>query len=186
MKLKFVPLTPARWPDFETLFGSNGACAGCWCMYWRLSARDYERGKGESNHQAMKALVKAGQKTGLLAYAGKEAVGWLALEPRAAYPRLEKSRILAPLDERPVWSVSCFFIKRGWRGQGVSAQLLQAAVEQARRAGVKIVEGYPVDRREKTADTFVWTGLASTFRKCGFKQVARRSATRPIMRMNLT
>ena len=180
---RFLPLTAARWPDFEALFGTNGACGGCWCMYWRLSSRTFAQQKGTGNQAAFKALVEGGQKTGVLAYAGKEAVGWIALEPRAAYPRLEGSRILFPVDERPAWAVSCFFIKRGFRNQGVSAQLLDAAVAYAAKQGAKVIEGFPVDKRDRTADAFVFTGLASTFRKCGFKEVARRSPTRPIMRI---
>lgn len=183
--LRVHPLVSDRWADFAALFGANGACAGCWCMNWRVTSKQYKAGQGESNRLAMQALVRGGAVPGLIAYAGAEAVGWIAIEPRAAYPRLASSRILFPVDAAPVWSVSCFFIKRGWRGRGVSKALLEAGVAHAVRSGAHIVEGYPVDKSEKTADAFVWTGLASTFRKAGFREVARRSATRPIMRLEL-
>ncbi len=182
---RIEPLVPARWADFETLFGRNGACAGCWCMYWRLPAKTFQAqsaGGGAANRAALRAAVAAGEVPGLIAYAGDEAVGWVALAPRAAYPRLDRSRILAPVDAQPVWSVSCFFVRRDWRGRGVSLRLLRAAVDFAAARGAACVEAYPVDRATRTGDAFVWTGLATTFRQAGFEEVARRSPTRPIMR----
>lgn len=183
--LSIAPLDASRWADFEALFGANGACAGCWCMYWKLPAKQFKAQSaagGAANRAAMRARVGAGEVPGLLAYADGAAVGWVALEPRSAYPRLAGSRILFPVDARPVWSVSCFFVRRDWRNKGLTQRLLQAAVEFAARQGADCVEGYPVDRDTRTGDAFVYTGLASTFRKAGFDEVARRSPTRPIMR----
>lgn len=183
--LRIEPLDASRWADFEALFGANGACAGCWCMYWKLPSKQHKAqsaGGGAANKAAMRARVDAGEVPGLLAYAGDEAVGWVAVEPRCAYPRLAGSRILSPVDARPVWSVSCFFVRRDWRGRGLTQRLLQAAVDFASRQGADCVEGYPVDRDTRTGDAFVYTGLASTFRKAGFEEAARRSPTRPIMR----
>ena len=118
----------------------------------------------------------------MLAYADGESVGWCAIARREQYPRLNSSRILKPVDDQPVWSVTCFYIARGSRHQGLSTALLKAAVDFARVRGAQIVEGYPHDPKKATADVFVYTGLVSAFRKVGFKEVARRSKTRPIMR----
>jgi len=178
----FHSLTPERWPDLERLFGPRGACAGCWCMWWRLSRPEWNRGKGEGNRKAFRKLVRSGAEPGVLAYADGEPVGWCAIAPRKQYPRLNSSRILKPVDDQPVWSVTCFYIARGFRHQGLSTALLKAAVDFACARGAKIVEGYPHDAKKATADVFVYTGLASAFRKAGFKEVARRSKTRPIMR----
>src|SRR5262249_36673407 len=80
------------------------------------------------------------------------------------------------------WSVTCLFVARPFRRKGVSTQLLRAAAAHAKRQGAAMVEGYPVDPRQNTVpDAFVWTGLVSAFRKAGFREVARRCATRPIM-----
>ena len=99
------------------------------------------------------------------------------------FSTLERSRILKPVDDQPVWSVVCFFVKRPSRRQGLTVQLLKAAVEYAKSNGAKIVEGYPVEPREGASpDVFVWTGLASAFKQAGFVEVLRRSETRPIMR----
>lgn len=181
--LRFSPLTPRRWRGLETLFGERGACGGCWCMWWRLKRSQFEKQKGQGNKRALKRIVDSGEVPGLLAYAGREPVGWCALAPRATYPVLDRSRILKPVDDKPVWAVSCFFVARPFRRRGVTAQLLRAAADYARKRGVKILEGYPVDPKKGwMPDAFAWTGLAAAFRRAGFVEVLRRSPTRPIMR----
>jgi GNAT superfamily N-acetyltransferase len=182
-KLSIVPLTPARWRDFEELFGPRGACGGCWCMTPRLSRRDYEERKGEPNRRAMHRLVERGPPPGLLAYRDGAAVGWIAVAPRAEYRQLAGSRILAPVDAAPVWSIVCLFLRKDARRQGLSARLIRAAADFAFARGARIVEGYPQDpRQDAMPDVFAWTGIASAFEKAGFREVARRSPTRPIMR----
>ncbi|HVZ15668.1 MAG TPA: GNAT family N-acetyltransferase [Terriglobales bacterium] len=184
-RITFHPLTPDRWNDFETLFGKNGACGGCWCMSWRLSAKDFKQKQGDVNRRAMKRIVANEIPPGILAYDGNEAVGWIALSPREIFIRLEKSRVLAPVDTQPVWSVSCFFVRKDHRKQGLTVELLQAAAKVAKRNKAKILEGYPQELTQVLSPPFVWTGLASAFRAAGFEEVARRSATRPIMRLYL-
>ncbi|MEK7347994.1 MAG: GNAT family N-acetyltransferase [Candidatus Eisenbacteria bacterium] len=185
-KIEVLPLTPERWNDAEALFGPRGACGGCWCMAWRLSRAEFARGKGEGNRRAFRALVRGGAEPGLLAYADGVPVGWCAVAPRNAYPALDRSRVLAPVDDKPVWSVTCFFIARGWRRKGVTVALLRGAAAHAAAHGAKIVEGYPIaPKKGPVADVFAWTGLVGGFEKAGFTEAARRSATRPIMRRRL-
>jgi GNAT superfamily N-acetyltransferase len=176
------PATPERWKDVEALFGERGACGGCWCMAWRVSHSVFQEQKGEGNRKAFRKVVKSGAEPGLLLYDGDEPVGWCAVAPREQYPRLDASRILKPVDDRPVWSVSCLFVAKPYRNQGLSTLLLKEAVAFARKRGAKIVEGYPTETDGKLPDPFVWTGTAAAFRKAGFKEVLRRSRTRPIMR----
>jgi len=184
--LKIFPLTPDRWPDVEKLFGERGACGGCWCMWWRLARSDFQKQKGSGNKRAFQKIVKRGPPPGLVAYADGQPVAWCALAPRENYPALGRSRILKPVDERPVWSVTCLFIARPFRKKGVSAQMLSAAADYAKGQGAEIIEGYPVEPQNgPTADVFVFTGLASAFRKAGYEEAARRSKTRPIMRRSL-
>lgn len=180
------PLTLARWPDFERLFGQRGACGGCWCMWWRLKRSEFDRQKGAGNKRAMKALVASGEVPGLLAYAGQEPIAWCAVAPREHYPSLDRSRILQRIDETPVWSVVCFFVKKSHRNRGISIRLLQAAIAYVRQQGGQIVEGYPVEPQTDTLPTvFAWTGLSSAFKQAGFSECARRSATRPLMRYHI-
>lgn len=181
--LNIYPLTPDRWEELAALFGPRGAVGGCWCMWWRLNRSVYNQQKGAGNQAAFKAIVDSGAVPGLLAYAGGQPAGWISIGPREAFPALERSRVLKRVDDQPVWSVVCFFIDRAHRRQGVSLQLLKAAVAYAGQHGAQIVEGYPEEPRKGQApDPFVFTGLASTFRQAGFVEVMRRSDTRPIMR----
>lgn len=185
--ITITPATPGRWVDFETLMGESGGCGGCWCMLWRLSNKSFEAQKGEANRDAMRAIFESGAEPGLLAYDGDEAVGWCSLAPRAVFPRLETSRFLKPLDGRPVWSVSCFFIRKSHRGRGISVALLRAATGFVRKHGGEILEGYPIDPAKKPYPAvYAWTGLAAAFRAAGFEERLRRSKTRPIMRNTLT
>lgn len=182
--LRVRPLTTRNWHDLEMLFGPKGACAGCWCMYWRLRRPVWEKQKGEKNRRALKKIVVAGAATGVLAYDGDKPVGWCSVAPRQDFVALENSRILKPVDDQPVWSLPCFFVAKEYRRRGITAKLLRGAVEYARKRGAKIVEGYPHDPKSgKMADVFAWTGFASAFRKARFKEVARRSETRPVMRL---
>ena len=183
-KAKIVPLTPGRWKDFEKLFGPRGACAGCWCMEPRQTRAEWERLKGDKNRRAMKRLVDKGERPpGLLAYVGREPVGWISIEPREAFSKLERSRILQPVDDKPVWSIVCFFVDKRYRRQGLSVALIEGAVEYARKKGARIIEGYPVEpKKDDVPPVFVFTGLAGAYRQARFQEVARRSPTRPIMR----
>jgi GNAT superfamily N-acetyltransferase len=186
LNLTFSLLTPERFADFERLFGPRGACAGCWCMFWKLVASEYNLLLGDGTHAMMKARVDAGEIPGLLAYAGDIPVGWVALEPRADYPRLARSRVLKPLDEAEVWSITCFFTAKSYRRQGVTVALLNAAVDYVASRGGKIVEGYPVEPKDGNAPAaFVFTGLPGAFQKAGFTEVARYAPTRPIFRYYL-
>ncbi|MBN2185015.1 MAG: GNAT family N-acetyltransferase [Candidatus Krumholzibacteriota bacterium] len=187
MELSFFPLTARRWDDFEALFGERGACGGCWCMLWRLSRKEFESQKGEANRLAMKNVVESGEVPGILAFDGTKAVGWCAVAPRRCYTALSRSRILKPVDGRPCWSVSCLFIDKAYRKKGVSTELLRQAVEYARSRGAELIEGYPVEpgSGKNIPPAFAWTGIPSAFIRAGFKEVARRSPTRPIMRMEL-
>jgi GNAT superfamily N-acetyltransferase len=182
VRFEMLPLTAARWRELEALFGPRGACGGCWCMWWRLPRAQWRRPKGQGNRKAFRRIVEAGAVSGVLAYTEGRPVGWCAIAPRSEYPALARSRVLKPVDDQPVWSVTCFFVARPWRRRGVSTALLDAAVDFARTNGARIVEGYPVDAARDQPDPFVFTGLPAAFRRAGFKEVLRRSPRRPIMR----
>jgi predicted GNAT family acetyltransferase len=185
-KLGFYPLTADRWSDFEELFGERGACGGCWCMWWRLKRSEYERQKGEGNRKAMKTIVERGEIPGILAYFEGMPVAWCSVAPRSHFSMLNRSRILKPVDDQPVWSIVCLFVKKSLRNQGLSIRLLSKAIEYVKQQGGQVVEGYPVEpKKDRMPDVFASTGLASAFRQTGFIECARRSETRPIMRYHI-
>jgi len=184
--LEFHSLTQDRWSDFEDLFGPRGACGGCWCMWYRLKRSEFEKQKGEGNKKAMKTLVDGGNVPGLMAYSDGKPVAWCAVAPREDFSALERSRILKPIDDKPVWSIVCFFVEKSHRRQGLNIALLKAAIAFAKQRGAKILEGYPVEpKKDSMPDVFAFYGLASAFKKAGFKECLRRSETRPIMRCTI-
>ncbi len=150
----------------------------------RQTRSEWEQLKGAQNRRRMKRLVEQGKRPpGLLAYLGRAPVGWISIEPREAFSKLARSRVLAPVDDQPVWSIVCFFVDRRYRRQGISVALIEGAVDYARKKGARIIEGYPVEPKKKPMPpVFAYTGLAAAYRQARFKEVARRSETRPIMR----
>ena len=184
MKLAIRPLTPALWPALEDLFGTGGASNGCWCMYWRLGPVYHKRPR-EQNRIALRRIVKQGPPPGLLAFDGEPAVGWCQLTPRQDLAWLNRKRALEPVDALPVWSISCFYVRRGYRRQGIMSALIVAALKAAKSAKAPALEAYPVDIARPDSSSNVFTGTASSYRRAGFKTVARRLPSRPIMRHDL-
>ncbi len=156
-------------------------------MLWRLTRKQFESQKGDGNKLAMKAIIDSGEVPGILAYDNTKAIGWCAIAPRTSFPALSRSRILRPIDDRPCWSVACLFVDKSCRKKGVSTGLLRAASEYAKSQGAEIVEGYPVEPKSEKdiPPAFAWTGVPKAFNGAGFQEVARRSPTRPIMRIEL-
>jgi GNAT superfamily N-acetyltransferase len=152
-------------------------------MWWRLSRSEFEKQKGQGNRRAFQRLVRRGAVPGLLAYCDEQAAGWCCVGPRDQFLALDRSRVLARVDDQAVWSIVCFFIARRYRHRGLSMRLAQAAVDYARASGAAIVEAYPVDTSSPAyPDPYAYTGLLSTFTRIGFSEVARRSPSRPIVR----
>jgi len=187
LDLSFHPLELNRWSDFERLFGSRGACGGCWCMSWRLPRSVFERQKGSGNKRAMKNLVKRNEQIGIIAYAGGVPIGWCAIAPREQYVKLENSRVLKRIDDRPVWSITCFFITKEFRRQGISVALLKGVISYCKRKKVRVIEAYPIIPYAKDMPAaFAWTGILSSFKKAGFTMAKRWSKARPIVRYYIT
>ena len=179
------PLTAERWPALEDLFGRAGASNGCWCMYWRIGPRYRDRPR-EDNKRDLEQLARSGQSAGLLAFAGDTAVGWCELAPRAELAWLARSRYFQPVDNLPVWSVPCFYVRRTHRGQGVTGALIEAAAAVAASAGAPALEAYPVDTAVPGHTGNLFLGVASVFARHGFQVVARRQPGRPMMRKALS
>lgn len=175
--LDIRPVTPATWDVLAELFGQGGDPKWCWCAYWCKRGKSF--GPAEANRAFLRGLVEGeGASPGLVAVRDGRAVGWVSLGPRERYDRLEHSRVLARVDERPVWSIVCFVVSRTARRTGVAAALLDAAVEHARGNGARLIEAYPIDtdgRRVSSAS--IYTGTLGMFERAGFRVVATRSTS---------
>jgi predicted GNAT family acetyltransferase len=173
IKISIKELTPALWNDLEELFGEKGACGGCWCMYMRIGKGEkWADVKGSEAKHRLKAMVKNGTVRGLLAYSGKEPIGWCTFGKRTDFDRLNRARTLKCDDAESVCSIPCFYIKNRYRKQGVASELLKAAVALLEGEGQTILEGYPVKPtkpgNKNIPGPFAWTGTIPMFEKQGF------------------
>jgi len=182
VKLTIRPLAPDLWPALEDLFGPRGACGGCWCMYCRIGS-EYKRRPTAANKADLREIVRQGPPPGLIAFDGELPVGWCQLTPRDDVPWLDRTWRRARVDDLPVWSLSCLYVRIGYRRRGVSTALIREALRVAKRAKAAALEAYPFDAAVSPNATS--TGYASTFARAGFKVVARRIPARPIMRHDL-
>jgi GNAT superfamily N-acetyltransferase len=178
------PLTMDRWLDLVDLFSrpGTGIPGRCWCMYYR------QPGTGDSaraNREALRSLVGSDIAPGLIAYEDGSPVGWVSIGPREDYGSLRRSPVAKAIDDRPVWSIVCFFVDRRARGRGVAEHLLHAAVEYARSNGATLVEAYPIDKRDRIENEVAFVGTKPMFDRAGFREVARQRPNRPMMRRSL-
>src|SRR5262245_23879760 len=171
MHLTIRPLTPDLWPALEDLFGKSGASNGCWCMYWRIGSAYHKRSR-EKNRRALRAIANQGPPPGLLAFDGERAVGWCQLTPRDDLRWLDRARFFERVDDLPVWSISCFYVRRGYRRKGVMSALVAAALRAAKKANAPALDVYPVDTTQPDSTDNLFTGTAATFTNAGFKPVA--------------
>lgn len=183
-ELTFEPLSKKNWGKFVELFGERGACGNCWCMYFRLKKEEFVNGKeNNGNKERMKELVWNSEPTGILCMYEGDAIGWCAFAPREEYLKLANSRVHKPIDAKPVWSITCFFIDKRFRRMGVSVAMLKGVIEVARKQKIKIIEAYPtIPTQKPLPDSFAWIGLYKSFERAGFKIVDRTSKSRPMVR----
>lgn len=189
MKVEIKELAPELWQDYEALFGANGACGGCWCMSWRIEKGEkWKDIKGDAAKKRMKKLIAAGKAHGLLAYVDDEPVGWCSYGMRSDYSRLDRAPSLKCDDADSVWSIPCFFVKRGFRGKSIGTQLVQQALKSIAVRGGKLAESYPSSpfkNGEKTPDAFAWTGTIAMFEKNGFEKADDKTGGKIRMRKKL-
>jgi GNAT superfamily N-acetyltransferase len=182
MKFETHAVTPQRWADLLQLF-DRSIVRTCFCMYYRKTGAG--TGVGRDNQHQMKGLVDGGTVPGLIGYEDGVPVAWVSLGPREDYAKLRRSPVMKPVDDRPVWSIVCFFVDPKARGRGLSARMLHAAVAYARSNGARLLEAYPVDKDARSHPDFMFFGAKSMFDRAGFREVARRRATRPVVRRAL-
>ena len=184
--LTISPLTPALWPDFENLFGPRGAYGGCWCMWWRVTRKEFESCQGEKNRRSFRKIVDSGKVTGLLGYINNQAVGWCSVAPREQFSSLERSHVLKRIDDKAVWSIVCFYIKKDHRGDGLTLKMIRGAIEYVRQRGGEIIEAYPTAVRSPNAPPVsIFMGIPEVYKQAGFREVARPSRSKRIMRLSV-
>ena len=188
MKVTVLPATPDRWPDVEAIFSARGCSVarGCWCMFYRRSGTGQPLPSGHEPRQSqprrLKALVDAGKSPGLIAYRGKVPIGWVSLAPRDEFAKLRRSPVMKPVDDKPVWSIVCFVCQPSTGARVWRVLCFRGAITYARKHGAALIEAYPVDKADRSKDDAIWFGAKSMYDHAGFKEVARRKPTRPVVR----
>ena len=183
MAFEVKPATKQRWADLVEMF-DRPIVRTCFCMYYRKTG-DSGTGPGAENRRAKKTQVDAGTVPGLIGYEDGVPVAWVSLAPREEYAKLRRSPIMKPVDDRPVWSIVCFFVAEEARGRGLARRMLKAAADYARSRGARILEAYPVDKDERSHPDNMFFGAKSMYDRAGFREVARRKPTRPVVRRTL-
>jgi hypothetical protein len=179
------PVTSSDWFHIERLFGDNGACGGCWCMWWRVEkgGKLWESCKGDTNRESLRNLLARGDLYAVMAFEGDVPVGWCSFGPRNSFPRLSRSRALSRDYSDSTWSIVCFYIPAKWRRRGIASLLAKAATKRAFELGATEVEGFPVvpkDAGARVPAAFAWTGVPSIFERLRYRPLLRPGATRPI------
>ena len=196
LPVEILQLTTDRFADLAALFEEGGDPRWCWCTYFRVRGRDWTNSTAEENRAVLETAARENaaddRAPGLIAYDGTHAVGWVSVGPREDYERLAFSKVLAPIDDTPVWSIVCFVVGRRSRGSGIASALLAAAIDYARAHGATVLEAYPVEiaSGSRVPSANVYHGTLSMFERAGFTVVERRqhhaaSPVRPIVRRAL-
>jgi GNAT superfamily N-acetyltransferase len=191
------PANEAGWDDLRAVFGTRGQGAVCWCQRYKLAPGEaFKHAPAAERAERLRAQTAAGapgaaRTSGLVAFRDGEAVGWCAVEPRPAYPGLlrvyrvpwaGRSEVKA---DAGVWAVTCFFVRAGFRRQGVSYALARAAVGFAKARGARALEGYPMLTApgQEVAWGEMSVGARSVFAAAGFREVSRPGKRRVVMRV---
>jgi GNAT superfamily N-acetyltransferase len=194
-KLSLKEIEPEDWELIKQLFGSRGACGGCWCMHWRRAkgGQAWEKAKGEPNRRAFKKLVESGEAHGIVAICENRPVGWCSFGRRCEFPRLERTKayIQAPSEQSgtSTWSINCLFLDKEFRNRGLSQKMVEAAVKAISKRKGKSIEAYPVPLTkggQKLPAAFSFTGPEIIYQRLGFKEVQRVSFSRPLYRLELS
>lgn len=175
------PITPSRFRDVEALFETDPIMRSCWDIWPRytgkehavIEARHRTKVYGKANRLELRRLAGRRRAPGLLAYDGREPVGFISIGPRTEMRRTDASRATPRVDKVPVWVVPCFFVRKDRRGRGVTVALLKAAVTYAAKHGAPAVEGYPRAPGTKVHDSTAFFGSAAQFRRAGFRIIRR-------------
>jgi GNAT superfamily N-acetyltransferase len=178
------PLSKDNWDKFVQLFGTKGACGNCWCMYYRIPKKEFTDGKkNDGNKQKIKKLVWDKKSAGIIGFYKEQPIAWCAFAPREVYLKIENSRVHKRIDDKPVWSIPCFFIEKNFRRKGISVAMLKAIIQYAKENNIGIIEAYPaIPTKGMLPDSFAWTGLYRSFERAGFEIADRTSKNRPMVR----
>lgn len=177
LPVRFAVVDGDHWPDLERLFERRGGPHTCWCMVWRDMPSQARRDKSAKKAELKRRVVE-GIPVGILGYVDDQPVAWCSVGPRPSFRRLADDDLCAEAD--CVWSITCFFVNRRYRNQGLAGRLIDSAVSYARSNGADVVEAYPVD---KSSPSYRFMGFIPQFERAGFVMVGTAGARRQVMQL---
>jgi len=208
-----VSAGPDAWPLVEQAMTGGGDGATCWCQWPLMTGREFSAAPRAELRDRLRAEVEGTRRDGLavarapspgvepplgppappglVALVDDGAAGWCRIGPRAAQPRIERSRIVrsggASAADAGVWALSCLIVRREYRRRGVAQELARAAVDLARAHGATRVEAYPVDTaaRPDASVNDLFHGSVSMLVAAGFREVAHPTPGRAVMVVDL-
>jgi GNAT superfamily N-acetyltransferase len=194
-RVSVVPASSASWADLQAIFGTTGLPGRCYCQFFKVHDRDWNSLTDQDRRDRLREQTRcddprAEATTGLVAYSDSEPAGWVAVEPRSAYSRLLRTRMVwsgrdEDKEDDGVWAVTCFVTRRGYRRRGISYALAAATVDYARQRGARAIEAYPMIPEPGKEVTWgqLYVGSRQVFASAGFAEVSRPSPRRVVMRI---
>jgi GNAT superfamily N-acetyltransferase len=179
VKLTFKPVTAATREDFRAVFARPGGPKYCWCMLWRASTQELKDAKGQARERQILERIDGGVPVGLVGYTGEEPVAWVSVAPKETFRGLGGPE---PVEGETVYAITCMHIRRTLRGAGHGRELIEAAIQHAKKAGADVLEAYPVD---PDSPSYRHMGLVPAFEAKGFAEVGREGTRRHVMRLTL-
>ncbi|WP_203579134.1 GNAT family N-acetyltransferase [Microbacterium hibisci] len=186
------PATADRFDDAQHALTGGGDGPGCQCQWWMIPNSEWQKTSKPERERMLRDEIDAGPPPALIAYVDGEAAGWVRVGPRTRQVRLGRTKNFSansaePWDDDSVWAVSCFVVRKEHRQQGLNAQLLDAAIDYARRSGARVIEAYPLDpdAGRKIPSNELFHGVLSTFQEAGFREVARPKPHLAIVSLDL-
>jgi GNAT superfamily N-acetyltransferase len=194
-EVRIVPANEASWEDLRAVFGTRGDPSRCWCQRFKMQPRESWVSVGEEDLAfRLREQTDCGHPgstttSGLVAYLDAEPVGWCAVEPRTAYPRMLRN-VRVPWvgrtedkDDDGVWAVTCFVTRTGYRRRGITHALARAAVDFARQGGARALEGYPITTKDVILSE-LHVGTVGAFEAAEFTEVSHPTLRRVVMRID--
>lgn len=195
-QLRIVPANEASWDDLAAIFGTTDYPSRCQCQRFKVLGWVWRDSTQEQRTAMLRAQTACGDPnaadtSGLVAYVNGEPAGWVAVEPRTAYPKLRTLRVPwsgrdEDKDDDGVWAVTCFVVRKGYRGRGLTYPLARATVDFARRRGARVIEAYPMITQPGREITWgeVHVGARQVFEDAGFEEVSHPTLRRVVMRID--
>jgi GNAT superfamily N-acetyltransferase len=176
------PLGPDTWDAFARLVEKhNGVWGGCWCLTFHPKSPDMGQSI-EGNRAVKQRLVNEGRAHAAVVFDGDDAVGWCQYGTPAELPRIShRNEVETRLVEPPDFRLTCFFVDRDYRREGVSAIALRGALDLIAEAGGGVVEAYPYDTQGKVNASFLYNGTRSLFEHTGFKYLRPKGKNHCVM-----